>query len=269
LQLHGTTVIAVTHCRATIGAMLRHPHRALRLQGASNFRDLGGYPGLDGRPLRWRKLFRSAHLGGLTPADHALLEPLGLLRSFDFRGQAERNEAPYELPGLTQHSLAIEPTLVQRMRSLAAAGHAVTAPVVAGLMQDLYRSLVNDHARRFAELFEHLLQADTPSVFHCTAGKDRTGVAAALVLLALGVPRDLVLQDFLLTNELFERQPLLHTEFSAEAMAVLWSVQENFLHAALDAVDADQGGVDRYLSQRLRLSPAALATLAERYLESA
>ena len=135
--------------------MLRHPHRALRLQGASNFRDLGGYPGLDGRPLRWRKLFRSAHLGGLTPADHALLEPLGLLRSFDFRGQAERNEAPYELPGLTQHSLAIEPTLVQRMRSLAAAGHAVTAPVVAGLMQDLYRSLVNDHARRFAELFEH------------------------------------------------------------------------------------------------------------------
>ena len=249
--------------------MLHHPHRALRLQGASNFRDLGGYPGHGGRLLRWRKLFRSAQLGGLTPADHALLAPLGLARSFDFRGQAERGEAPYHLPGLTQHSLAIEPTLVQHMQGLVAAGQAVTAPVVAGLMQDLYRSLINDQAPRFAELFEHLLQADTPLVFHCTAGKDRTGVAAALILLALGVPRELVVQDFLLTNELFERPAPPHTEFPAEAMAVLWGVQQNFLDAALHTIDTDHGGVARYLNQRLGLSPAALETLALRYLKRA
>ncbi len=246
-----------------------HPQRSWALQGASNFRDLGGYPGHGGRPLRWRKLFRSAQLSSLTAQDHAQLAPLGLRRSFDFRGQAERAETPYELPGVTQHSLAIEPTLIQHMRVLSAAGEPVSAATVAGLMEDLYRGLINDQAHRFAELFEHLLQADAPVLFHCTAGKDRTGVAAALVLLALGVPRDCVLQDFLLTNQLFERPALRQSEFAAEALAVLFGVQPSFLHAALHAVDADQGGLERYLSVRLGLSPAARQTLAARYLQDA
>ncbi len=239
------------------------------MQGATNFRDLGGYLGHGGRPLRWRKLFRSAHLGGLTAQDHAQLAPLGLHRSFDFRGQAERAETPYELPGVTQHSLAIEPTLVQRMRVLSGQGQAVTGDVVAGLMEELYRDLINDQAHRFAELFEHLLQADAPVLFHCTAGKDRTGVAAALVLLALGVPRDCVLQDFLLTNQLFERPPLRQSEFPAEALQVLFGVRESFLHAALRTIDDDHGGVQRYFDKRLGLGDAALKTLAARYLENA
>lgn len=249
--------------------MPNHPQRSWRLQGASNFRDLGGYPGHGGRLLRWRKLFRSAHLGGLTAQDRAQLAPLGLARSFDFRGEAERAETPYELPGVTQHSLAIEPTLVQRMRVLSAAGHAVTADVVASLMEELYRDLIYHQAHRFAELFEHLLQADAPVLFHCTAGKDRTGVAAALVLLALGVPRDQVLQDFLLTNELFERPALRQSEFPVDALQVLFGVRESFLHAALRAIDEDHGGVQRYLEQRLGMSNAALNTLAARYLEDA
>ncbi len=170
---------------------------------------------------------------------------------------------------MTQHSLAIEPTLVQRMRVLSAEGHAVTGEVVAGLMEELYRGLINDQAHRFAELFEHLLQADAPVLFHCTAGKDRTGVAAALVLLALGVPRDSVLQDFLLTNQFFERPTLRHSEFPVEALEVLFGVRQSFLHAALHAVDEDHGGVQRYLSHRLHLSDAALQTLAARYLEDA
>jgi protein-tyrosine phosphatase len=249
--------------------MPNHPDRALPLQGASNFRDLGGYPGHGGRPVRWRKLFRSAHLGGLTQADQTLLAPLGLARAFDFRGEAERAEAPCRLPGLTQHSLAIEPTLVQRMQGIAAAGRPVTGPVVAELMQELYRSLVNHQAHRFAELFEHLLQADTPLVFHCTAGKDRTGVAAALILLALGVPRDLVLQDYLMSNDLSRIPALSHSEFPAEALAVLFRVQQGFLSAALQALDAEQGGLERYLRQRIGLSPAAMEILAARYLQDA
>jgi protein-tyrosine phosphatase len=247
--------------------MPRHPDRVLRLQGATNFRDLGGYPGRDGRPLRWRRLFRSAHLGALTEADQTLLAELGLTRSFDFRGVAERAAMPYQLPGVTQHSLAIEPTVVQRMRDMAAAGHHVTGPVVVELMKDLYRGFVNDQARCFAELFEHLLHVDAPLVFHCTAGKDRTGLAAALILLALGVPRDLVVQDYLLTNDLYERPPLPHTDTPAEALAVLWRVQEGFLDAALQAVDTDHGGIENYLRRRLGLSPAAIDALAARYLQ--
>ena len=184
--------------------MTDHPDRVWPLQGASNFRDLGGYPGHDGRPVRWRRLFRSDHLGGLTEADKAQLVALGLARSFDFRGEAERAAVGYQLPGLTQHSLAIEPTVVQRMQDLVDAGQSLTPAHASELMAELYRALVNDQSHRFAELFEHLLTADAPVVFHCTAGKDRTGFAAALVLLALGVPRDVVQQDYLLTNRVFK-----------------------------------------------------------------
>jgi protein-tyrosine phosphatase len=247
-------------------AMPNHPQRVWPLQGATNFRDLGGYPGHQGRPVRWRRLFRSDHLAGLTEADKSLLAGLGLAKAFDFRGQAERAAVTYELPGVTQHSLAIEPTVVQRLQDLVNSGEALTAERAAELMTELYRALVNDQSHRFAELFEQLLQAEGPVVFHCTAGKDRTGFAAALILLALGVPRDLVLEDYLITNRVFQHPPAAQGGLPAEVLAVLWRVQPGFLEAALHAVDTDHGGVERYLSQRLGLGPAARQQLALRYL---
>jgi protein-tyrosine phosphatase len=248
--------------------MLRHPDRVLSLEGAKNFRDFGGYAGLDGRPVRWRTLFRSDQLGGLTEADRAALDRLGLARAFDFRGEAERAARPYELPGVVQLPLPIEPVVVQRMQALVAAGQTLTGPVVVRLMQDLYRALVNDQSHRFAELFELLLSGEGPAVLHCTAGKDRTGFAVALILLALGVSREQVLQDYLLTNEVFAPPPMPRTDTPVEALAVLWRVQQDFLDAALHAVDTDHGGIDRYLSQRLGLSDAARRTLRARYLEA-
>lgn len=247
--------------------MPQHPDRAWRLQGATNFRDLGGYAGAGGRALQWRRLFRSDHLAGLTDVDRARLATLGPTTAFDFRGTAERAATPYDLPGVTQRSLAIEPSVVQRMQDLVAAGHSLTAPMVAGLMADLYRSLIRDQAHHFAALFEHLLQTDTPVVLHCTAGKDRTGVAAALILLALGVPRDQVLQDYLLTNVLYQHPPLPHSETPADVLAVLWRVQAGFLDAALQTVDDEHGGIDHYLLARLGLGQAERDALARRYLQ--
>ena len=247
--------------------MLRHPNRIYRLQGATNFRDLGGYAGLEGRPVRWRRLFRSDHLGGLTADDHASLAKLGLNWSFDFRGNSERAATPYQLPGVVQHSLAIEPTVVQRMEAMEAAGRELTEAIVVELMNDLYRSLVNDQASRFAQFFEHLLRAEGPLVFHCTAGKDRTGVAAALVLLALGVSRDQIMQDYLLTNELLERPMHFGSQVPSDTLAVLWRVQKSYLDTALQTIDADHGGVDSYL-RHLGLTRAELGTLADKYLES-
>jgi protein-tyrosine phosphatase len=250
--------------------MAEQPARVLPLQGASNFRDLGGYAGHDGRTVRWRRLFRSAHLADLSNADRALLGQLGVSRAFDFRGVQERAAVPYELPGLTQLSLAIEPSVVQRMQDMLAAGERLDGSAAARLMRELYRSLVNDQAHRFAAMFEALLQDDKPAVLHCTAGKDRTGFAAALILLALGVPRAVVMQDFLLSNELYRRPDLPpETQTPREALEVLWRVEEGFLQAALDAVDTEHGGVQPYLEQRLGLGPAACRQLAERYLDSA
>jgi protein-tyrosine phosphatase len=248
--------------------MIRHPDRVRRLQGATNFRDLGGYAGHEGRPLRWRKLFRSEHLGGLTPDDQAQLKVLGVARAFDFRGVHERAARPYDLPGVTQHTLSIEPTVTQRMDDMVAAGQTLTGPAVAGLMRDLYRGLVNEQSHRFAELFEHLLAEDTPLVFHCTAGKDRTGIAAALILSALGVPREVVMQDYLLTNEHFVHPPMPDSRTPKEALAVLWRVQEDFLTEALRTIDEQHSGIESYLSQRLGLSEAARKALRERYLMS-
>ncbi len=249
--------------------MPQHPDRVWRLQGASNFRDLGGYAGHQGRPLRWRRLFRSDHLGALTDDDRALLAGLGLVSAFDFRGVDERAATPSRLlPGVSQHSLAIEPTVVQSMQAMVAAGRQLDAEAVTGLMLDLYRGMVTDQSHRFAELFDHLLRAEAPVVFHCTAGKDRTGVAAALILLALGVPRGVVLRDYLLSNALYKRPAMPHTDTPADALAVLWQVKAAFLDAALDAIDAGHGRIDDYLSRRLGLGPAAMAALRSRYLEA-
>lgn len=180
------------------------PSRSLPLAGATNFRDLGGYVGHGGRAVKWRRIFRSDHLAGLTPEDQALLADLGVARAVDFRGQAESAAYAYALPGVQYHPLHIEPTVVQRALELQRAGRQLTAQDAVGLMQDTYRGFVHDNAPRFAELFRLLLASDAPLVFHCTAGKDRTGFAAALILLALGVPRDVVMHDYLLTNALYE-----------------------------------------------------------------
>ncbi|WP_201493832.1 tyrosine-protein phosphatase [Rubrivivax sp. A210] len=249
--------------------MPSHPERILPLAGASNFRDLGGYRGRDGRALRWRLIFRSDHLAGLTAADRALLQDLGLAYTLDFRGVQERAAQSYSLPGVAQHSLAIEPSVSQQLQALQEAGGRVDAAAATGLMQDLYRSLVDQHAPRYAELFQHLLHGQGPLVFHCTAGKDRTGWAAALILLALGVPREVVMADFLITQRCYRHPPLAPSATPLEALQVMWGVQPSFLEAALHWVDSRHGGIEHYLQDRLGLGPAALDALAARCLQQA
>lgn len=238
------------------------------MMGATNFRDLGGYIGQGGQQVKWRRIFRSDHLAGLTAQDQALLVELGVTRAVDFRGQAESAAYAYALPGITYHPLAIEPTVVQRALELQRTGRQLTAQDAVDLMQDTYRGFVHNNAPRFAELFRLLLASDAPTVFHCTAGKDRTGFAAALILLALGVPRDVVMHDYLLTNSLYQRPAGMGSHAPEEVLAVLWRVQEEFLDAALHRVDNDFGGVQAYLIDVLGVDAAAQKELAGRYLQA-
>ena len=245
--------------------------RSIALQGTTNFRDLGGYTGADGRSLRWRTLFRSDHLADLSAQDLQQLHALGVVRAVDFRGVDERAAHGYQWPGLDQHALTIEPTVVQRALALVQQGHRLSVEETVVLMQDTYRSFVIANAGRFASLFRMLLDSNQPLVFHCTAGKDRTGWAAALILLALGVPRDVVEQDYLLTNQLYRRPTELATRAAQtvpqEILDVLWRVQMPFLDSAFALAEERYGSMDRYLAEALGVDAAARAKLVGMYLE--
>ncbi len=159
--------------------------------------------------------------------------------------------------------------MVQRALDLQRVARQLTGQDAVGLMQDTYRGFVHDNAPCFAELFKLLLASDTPTVFHCTAGKDRTGFAAALILLTLGVPRDVVMHDYLLTNTLYRRPEGMGSHAPEEVLAVLWRVQEEFLDAALHKVDTEFGGLQPYLVDVLGVDAAAQTELAGRYLQAA
>jgi protein-tyrosine phosphatase len=238
----------------------------MHIAGATNFRQLGGYVGHGGRRVAPRRLFRSDHLGALTPQDVRTLEGLGLRRVLDLRGVKEREGAPCVAPSLTVHSLPIEPTIVQVLSELIAAGHQLTGAEVVAHMQHTYRRFVRNNTPRFAQVFEHLLASDEPTVFHCSAGKDRTGLAAALVLASLDVSQEDVMRDYLLTNERLKLPEGSRHGLAPEVALVLSRVQPEFLLASLEAIDADYGGLEGYFREGLGLGAPERERLRELYL---
>jgi protein-tyrosine phosphatase len=248
--------------------MSASPARHLNLAGASNFRDLGGYAGQDGRAVRWRRIFRSNHLGHLTAADVAMLRQLGVRSAFDFRGKDERSEALCGVADIETHSLPVEPTVVAALRAIHATGRMATADDALGVMQDSYRGYVEHSTQRFRSLFAHLLEDRAPLVIHCTAGKDRTGFACALILHTLGVADEVIAQDYLLTNQFYRRDPSVSSDLPDEVRQVLGTVQASFLTAAFQTINDGYGNLDNYLRDGLGIGPAERGALRERYLES-
>jgi protein-tyrosine phosphatase len=178
--------------------------RLVRLDGPCNFRDLGGYTGAGGRPVRWGRVFRSDHLGDLTEGDIELLVHLGVRTVVDFQGAHEyRGQPRPELPGDRIRRLA-RPiidgpadgvTFYDRVMDRSLARFEV-ADLTAFYLRTLERS-----APVFGEVLGLIADPDHHAVvFHCRAGKDRTGLTAALLLGALGVADEDILDDYLLTN---------------------------------------------------------------------
>jgi protein-tyrosine phosphatase len=241
--------------------------RHLNLSGASNFRDLGGYPTSDGRTVRWRQIFRSNHLGHLTEDDAVMLRQLGVRSAFDFRGTEERTAAVCGMPEITVHSLPVEPTVVAALRAIVASGTPLSTDHAIAVMRESYSGYVQNNTPRYRTLFAHLLEDSAPLVIHCTAGKDRTGFACALILHTLGVSKDTIAEDYLLTNRFYQRDPNHSTDLPDEIRQVLGSVREAFLAAAFEAIDADYGDLETYLREGLGLGKAERAHLEARYLQ--
>jgi protein-tyrosine phosphatase len=247
--------------------MTELPSRHLNLQGASNFRDLGGYAAKDGRTIRWRQVFRSNHLGHLTEDDVRIVRGLGVKSAFDFRGVDERTAAACILDEVKVHSLPIEPTVVAALRARLQA-RALSSGDALEIMRESYRGYVRLNTHSFRELFAKLIEDSAPLVIHCTAGKDRTGFAVALLLHALGVSEQVISEDYLLTNRFYRRDPKSAPDLPTDVRQAIGSVDASFLAAGFDAVSAQYGDLEGYFRDGLGLGTRERTELKARYLQS-
>jgi protein-tyrosine phosphatase len=241
--------------------------RAIVLEGVSNLRDLGGWPAAGGARVRFGAVLRSASLGRLTDADAATLTAAGLRTVVDLRGEGERDRWPSRLdalPGADVHFLPIDPSLGASWHDLARAATGAHAMM---LMRRAYVAYALDWAHQYAALFDLLLQPGRrPLLFHCTAGKDRTGFGAALLLAALGVEPEAIRADYLATNRLWLADPDITAALSPPVAEVLLRVHEDLLDTAFAAIDTAHGSLDAYLAARIGLDATRREQLREALL---
>lgn len=239
------------------------------LEGGSNFRDLGGHRTRDGRRVKSGAVFRSAHLGTLTDADRAAIGKLGVRTIVDLRGVNEAAETPHAIGGLACRVVGahIEPGVGEKIRGAVANGSA-TPFVMMGFLTDHYRDYPRRCAPGFRTLFKTLSDGThRPLVFHCTAGKDRTGFASALLLTLLGVPWQTVIEDYLRTNELCTGHVGRYPELDIDTRAAIVEARTPYLEAAFEVVRGDFGGAEAFAERALGLDAAARQRLRADLLE--
>jgi protein-tyrosine phosphatase len=250
--------------------------RKLGMQGTPNFRDYGGYRTATGQVVKWGYLYRSGQLSSLTGQDLALLESLGLDLLCDFRREEEQANAPNRLPQENApRTLSLPITPGSNGRFFEQAGSGIGGrQAMYDFMLEINRDFALAQTQAYSRMFAEVLEVeDARFLVHCAAGKDRTGFAAALVLLALGVPRAVVLNDYLMSARYFKPELELERirkkyqmDLPAEAIMPMLEVHEEYLSAALDEITSRYGSVEAYLAQELGVGVAELAELRRRYL---
>jgi protein-tyrosine phosphatase len=249
--------------------------RALGLAGSPNFRDAGGYATSAGAALRWRRLFRSGHLAHLDEREQQTVAGLGLDLVIDLRRDDEREREPSRLPdGVPVLAAAIKPG--SQSSALIDNSAAITdRAAMFAWMCDINRQFVAAQSDAYAAIFAALLEGGVERVlFHCSAGKDRTGFAVAMLHLALGVPLELVREDYLLSRDYYDamaelpraRRKYRVEHLSDEALLPMLRVDLAYLDAALQAIADSYGDIDAYLTRGLGLDAAARRELGRRFL---
>ncbi|MFM6933120.1 MAG: tyrosine-protein phosphatase [Novosphingobium sp.] len=247
-------------------------NRFVLVDGGRNFRDVGGYATSDGRHLRWDRLFRSGSLGSLTDGGRSTVGALNAAAIIDLRSTAERAGDRGDWLKAQNGYWTRDYELGFGNLSKALSDPANAKPeIVRTMMAEGYRQAIDEQSASYRELFLRLASGRGPVIVNCTAGKDRTGVAAALVLRSVGVPYAKVREDFLLSNSAPGMDSLHKAmagqaaragmSMSPEVMALLAGVDGSYLDAAFDQIDRKYGSLNGYLTQRLGLTKAQVAAV--------
>jgi protein-tyrosine phosphatase len=249
------------------GAAVVAAERRLPFEGVLNFRDLGGYQTADGRRTRWGRIFRADALHGLTPSDRAIFESLKLRVIYDLRSDLEREQKPNSVPppdGLRSVPL---PLISSRQADLASIAEQVKDGE--GFLLHVYRGMIAQSAPVFGQLLTGLTEdSGLPAVFHCAAGKDRTGTTAAILLSALGVDDDDILDDYELTSrhrtEERRREVMSNLEqfgLSPEIAAGLLHTPRWVMATVLEEIRSTYGDVEGYLTGPVGMTDGEVARL--------
>jgi protein-tyrosine phosphatase len=250
--------------------------RTLQLEGAINFRDLGGYRTADGKRVKWGRVFRAGALNNLTDADLEMLRQMELKYIFDLRTAEEMASAPDRVPVGAVHvpmTVEVERSIARRLIMLVRYYNNLERMLLDGYM----RVMIEQNARVFGEVFPVLAtEGGLPSVIHCTAGKDRTGIASALLLAALGVPEETIIADYSLSNhhhayfrDLVSDQmaSLMRFGLTLDDVYPVTLANPEAMRMSLRYIREHYGDVQTYLHQRAGVDEVTLAKLRDTLLE--
>jgi protein-tyrosine phosphatase len=259
------------------GTEMLATERKLGMQGTPNFRDFGGYPTTDGHQVKWGFLFRSGQLSSLSDQDVELLASLELDLVCDFRRLEEQENDPSRLPRHRTPRIASLPIVpgsnsrfFEQIESQLGGREAMF-----DFMVEINRDFAEAQTETYARMFKEILEVDDARfLVHCAAGKDRTGFAAALILLVLGVSREVIMQDYMLTERFFhpmqEIDRLKHKyqmqQMDTESVLPMLEVHEIYLSRALASIDDNYSSVEAYLEEALGVGSGAQEQLRARYL---
>jgi protein-tyrosine phosphatase len=251
--------------------------RVAQLEGGHNFRDIGGYRTADGKRVRWGRVYRSGTMAMLTEADQAYMAEIGIRVICDFRSTKERQVRPTRwseshavVHWARDHDSSVG-ELVAAITHPEASAEAMRKRMIAA-----YRHLPYEQAESYREVFRRVADGDLPLIFHCAAGKDRTGIAAALLLTLLGVPRATVIEDYLLTERFFERG--CHLVISdptssrfASVNPAIWEpmmrAETVYIEAMFDTLISRHGSIEAYLEGTLGVDAAMRERIRQELLE--
>ena len=268
---------------AALPAADRAAHRHLNFEGIDNFRDLGGYATESGARVKWGVLYRSGMLADASRSDLEGLTRLNLSHLIDFRSELEKAAEPDRYPEAHSFTVVEIPTLdggdntvaADIMRRIDEGDFAGFDPNA--LMLDANRAFATDFLPEYTQFFQTVLAADgAPILWHCTAGKDRAGFAAAALLRVLGVPQDVIVRDYMLSKEhsLASRKTelrllrLFKGDDAADNLEVIMGVEEAWIEAAFAAIDERWGNFDNYVREGLGLRDEDVARLRANLLST-